>query len=163
MNKQCTSCKEVKAEFCFYAQANRKDGLSYRCKECISLLAATWQTQNKERAAINKQRYNENNRQRVAATNRRIRQSNPSAQRAYLAKKRAAKLVRTASWADKNAMSMWYQVATVLSRGGVKFHVDHIIPLQGKTVSGLHVENNMQVLPAYINISKHNRFDAEKI
>lgn len=77
------------------------------------------------------------------------------------AKRRAAKLNRTPKWLGKQASSLittFYNEAKRLSKEtGVKFHVDHIVPLQGAFVSGLHVPWNLQVIPAIDNMRKNNR------
>lgn len=40
----------------------------------------------------------------------------------------------------------------------ISWHIDHIIPLRGQTVSGLHVWNNLQVIPKILNLEKGNTF-----
>lgn len=40
---------------------------------------------------------------------------------------------------------------------GIEWHVDHVLPLKGETVSGLHIWSNLQVIPAKLNYSKRNR------
>lgn len=68
---------------------------------------------------------------------------------------RAAKLKRTPAWANLDKIKEFYDNCP---RG---YHVDHIIPLQGEYVSGLHIETNLQYLPAIDNIKKGNRFNLD--
>ena len=89
--------------------------------------------------------------------------NNLSAAAAATAKRRSAKLLRTPKWLSKDYMWMIkeaYQLADLRTKiFGIKWHVDHIVPLQGANVSGLHVPWNLQVIPGALNISKHNSFE----
>lgn len=79
--------------------------------------------------------------------------------RYHSAKRRAAELNRTPVWADDWKIEQFYKEARKLTRlHGIQFHVDHIIPLQGRLVSGLHVQNNLQIITASENYSKNNTF-----
>jgi hypothetical protein len=44
---------------------------------------------------------------------------------------------------------------------GPAFELDHVIPLKGKLVSGLHVPSNLRVVPRVVNQAKQNKFDPE--
>jgi hypothetical protein len=87
----------------------------------------------------------------------------PEIAAASTAKRRALKLQRTPLWLtdfDKLKIKCLYSVASMLTRENKEpWHVDHVIPLQGKFVSGLHVPFNMRVLRGKENISKHNNFE----
>ena len=53
-----------------------------------------------------------------------------------------------------------YSIAAMLTRENKEpWHIDHIIPLQGKMVSGLHVPSNLQVMLGSENIGKKNKFE----
>ena len=75
-------------------------------------------------------------------------------------KYKACKLQRTPSWdPEASLITAKYQLAAMLSRKtGIPHHVDHIIPLQGRKVSGLHVFSNLRVIPGTDNVKKSNKF-----
>ena len=106
--------------------------------------------------------WKKNNKQKVA--NRYIKNNLPKIL-ANTRKYQAAKKNRIPSWISKDELEKikcLYQVAAMYTKEGInKWHVDHIIPLQGKTVSGLHVFNNLQIIPESKNISKNNKWNWE--
>ena len=74
------------------------------------------------------------------------------------AKRRASKRMAAPKWADhKKIKEIYRERVETEAKTGVRQHVDHIIPLQGKNVCGLHVEYNLRVIPAHINIKKSNK------
>lgn len=77
---------------------------------------------------------------------------------AKTAKRRSRKLCATPAWADPKAITAVYRLAAKLSEcTGVKHVVDHIVPLQGRNVCGLHVATNLQVIPEKDNLRKFNK------
>lgn len=85
---------------------------------------------------------------------------NPDKANAKGAKRRAAKLKQMPAWADLAKIREFYSLARKLTQDtGVRHSVDHIIPLRGKLVSGLHVEANLQVITFSKNSSKSNKFE----
>jgi hypothetical protein len=87
----------------------------------------------------------------------------PEIASANAANRRAIKLQRTPAWLtdfDRLKIRCLHSVAAMLTRENQEsWHVDHVIPLQGNLVSGLHVPSNMRVLRGKENISKHNNFE----
>lgn len=95
---------------------------------------------------------------RKADLERKRRQESPGQFIAKRAARRAAQMKRTPPWADAAAIKAVYdEAARVAKATGAPMHVDHIIPLRGRTVSGLHVHYNLQILPGLENLSKGNR------
>jgi hypothetical protein len=71
--------------------------------------------------------------------------------------------LRTPKWVDSEELWLIKEVYALASDRtklhGFSWHVDHIVPLQGKTVSGLHTISNLQVIPAKANIAKANKYE----
>lgn len=92
-------------------------------------------------------------RRKIRDHSRKIRKERPKERLFYSAKHRADKILRTPKWADIDAMK------TIYKNCPSDKHVDHIIPLRAKLLSGLHVEYNLQYLDAFENLSKQNKYE----
>ena len=189
-NKVCTKCAVSKSVNNFYVDSRRgylrgkcKDCLKQEDKAYRTAnpkkkaeQVKNWRQANPNKAKDIAKRHFENNRdvmyQRTAKwreanreyssqLSREWTKNNPSKAAAQASKRRAKLLNATPVWADFTAIQAEYDLAEWCSKAtGIKYHVDHIVPLKGKTVCGLHVPNNLQVIPAKDNHVKHNKFTA---
>ena len=87
---------------------------------------------------------------------------NPDKVRAKRAMRRARMKLRVPKWFGELDDFIWKEAADLARRRelttGIRWHCDHIIPLAGEIVSGLHVWNNCAVIPAVVNHQKNNRY-----
>jgi len=128
----------------FPKNSRTKSGYRSRCISCKAAEDKEW--------AIN-------NRTKVNAKNRAWDKRNRGVKNALTYKYRATQLNATPSWANLTAIQAKYQLAVMFNKYTEDtWHVDHIVPLQGKNVCGLHVEYNLRVIPAKENLSKGNKF-----
>ena len=118
-----------------------------------------WHSANAEAQTIYRKEYREANPMYFSL----YAKANKSKLNAKTRRRQAMIINRTPAWVDSE--ELWlikeaYALAELRTNlFGFSWHVDHIVPLQGKLVSGLHTISNLQVIPAIENIRKHNRFE----
>lgn len=155
-------CKEAKAQ---YAKAHPEHSANYAknnpevMKKAQDKFYSNPSNKNK-RSEYNKA-YTAANSSRINKYSKAWAKRNKAAVNARGAMYRASKKQATPSWltdTDLKKIKLLYTIATKIEeQTGVKMHVDHIIPLNGKTVSGFHMPENMQVITAVANMQKHNK------
>ena len=117
-------------------------------KEIINDYTKRYYQANKERLRLYKSNYFQNNKETYLANN---------------SKRRALKINATPKWSENDKIKVLYEKAKWLeSLTGLKYHVDHIIPLNSDKVCGLHVWSNLQILEESINLSKSNWHESSK-
>lgn len=170
--RRCADCEEEKPLTEFYEVRARGTRMA-RCRSCSKARVLEWQKANPEKLQALQKRYALKHRERKAAStaewyqrNKKRNHANSAAwyrkNLARGAEKKArylaAKLRATPAWANEFFISEAYDLASRRTKMlGYKWSVDHIVPLQSKLVCGLHVENNLRVIPASVNSVKGNR------
>lgn len=123
-----------------------------------------WQSKNPNMDIVRSRAWYAENKDRAADVRKAYFQGNPGLRATFSAKARADKLQRTPKWLTKEHkahIKSHYELAKKCARElGGEWHVDHVVPLRGDTVSGLHVPWNLQVLPKIDNLVKGNRHAA---
>jgi hypothetical protein len=176
--KTCTHCHQEKLFEAFYTSSTHKSGYVSWCKNCEAdrckakfecrkekqlAKAKEWRLLNPDANEASIQSWRKNNPKRMAAIYQDWAKRNPAKVNAKWMKRDAAKKHRTPSWLTLDEFWMIEQAYDIAAKRsqmlGIEFHVDHIVPLQGKTVSGLHVPWNLQVIPAKLNQQKSNHFN----
>lgn len=143
--KTCVKCKKDKELAEFYNDArHKKDGKMSRCKPCHIEFIYKWRAENKDKQL---------------AMYKRFRKKHPGIVRANRAKAHAAKLQAIPPWLSKVQLK---EIEQFYSNCPVGYEVDHIIPLRGKEVKGLHVRWNLQYLNKSDNRKKSNKFNLER-
>jgi hypothetical protein len=136
----------------------------------IKAYNAKYYAENSTREIARSVAYSADNPDKVKAWNATYRTRHPERVKAVLAawyaqnpdRPKTLELTRSGhcpAWADFDAIQQVYLDRAELDAVDPvsRFEVDHILPLNGKTVSGLHVAANLQVIPGAVNGAKHNR------
>jgi len=185
--KTCSKCKVEKDYAEFSKHQRKKDGYRSSCKKCdqaytqsrkaqTKLVRAeyykkhktqfkdrglAWRKANAEYIQQQSQEYYQTNKSKILKRTQLYRSTHRPLYAAATAKYRSKRLQATPHWlteADHKEIAKKYKYAKYLTDlTGESWHVDHIHPLQGKNICGLHVPSNLQVIPGSENQSKSNK------
>lgn len=163
----CTHCGLLKDRSAFDRQSARASGHRPECKVCAAQIKKKWRERNpvehlrravewgrknpEARRAIYR-RHHERHREERNRQSREWQKAHLALGAEFAASRRAAEKRATPGWADKKRMRDIYAACPP------GYHVDHIVPINGTNVCGLHVPENLQYLPAAENIGKKNRY-----
>lgn len=178
--KQCSKCGDWKPIYEFHKNKNRVSGTVSACKDCYSIYyeqnsdvikarVAKYQEKNPELVRQwDRNRYLEKKDEYIESAARWVKKNpekrkeiqknydkrNQKEKNARTAKYRAIKIQATPQWLSEQQLEEIQRIYINCPQG---FDVDHVVPLRGKDVRGLHVPWNLQYLPHLDNMKKSNK------
>lgn len=183
--KTCTKCGESKPLDHFQRDKSKQDGRRPRCKSCTAEYQASradslreyvaewrsrnpgygarWAVENKDRHNATQRAYYQRHKDEILRRHKPYQkawlQANKHLSAAARARRRARERQAQPQWANDTVIAFLYATRQYLSEvTEQEWHVDHVVPLQGANVCGLHIHSNLRVVPADVNRSKGNKF-----
>jgi hypothetical protein len=131
-------------------------------KACIRKAVKSWKQAHPEKVSEHNRTYTAKNAVYFIDSAKNWARNNRAARNESQKRREMGKLHRTPKWLsefDKLKIKCIYSIAAMLTRENKEqWHVDHIIPLQGKNVCGLHVPSNLWFIRGVDNLNKSNKF-----
>jgi hypothetical protein len=161
--KQCKQCLIDKEISLFNKDRTRKDGYHCYCKQCHKEYKHTYYLKNKPHHEAKAKAWKLLNPEKVIQIQKKARQTHKAKRRADWKFYNTRKINACPKWLSNDQRKQiegLYKFAKFLeelSCNSIQYHIDHIVPLRGKDVCGLHVPWNLQILNARDNLSKGNR------
>jgi hypothetical protein len=151
----------------FTGKSCSRGHISYRytkdamCCQCVSEWQKRYRAEQADHYRNNRKQWISENIESVRKWKADWKKRNPAKVTLDTVNRNAAKLKRTPSQLNDGhlfEMECVYTYCAGLRKIGLDYQVDHIVPLRGKIVSGLHVPWNLQVIPGVENMSKGNKY-----
>lgn len=161
--KECSKTKVREWKSKNRERARTSNKKSYQLhKESKFAYTAKWREENREKVRTrSKELYKENiehRREYARKWHKQWLMEHRDIKLARYRKREAIKMQVFPIWANIDRINrIYFDAKNKTEKEGKVYHVDHIVPLKSKYVCGLHCEDNLQILPASINISKGNR------
>ena len=155
-----------------YREANKEKIKAYReaNKDKRNAQIKAWYKVNKDKRKVQIKAHYEANKDEILAKQKVRSKAKYEANPQYyieksMVRKKLLNKLQKPSWYNSKVVNKIYKECRELNKiaGFIKYHVDHIIPIQGTNVSGLHVQGNLQIILASVNQSKGNKFEVDSI
>lgn len=179
--QKCFRCNLILSLDYYNKKADRWNLLDNECRNCANSRCKTYRIDNLEKELHRDSIYKSKNKSILAEKRKERYRENPDKEinkvrewqilnkdkvNAAQAKRRASKLFATPRWLVlehfETIASFYSEAKNIEQQTGIKHHVDHIVPLQGKYVCGLHVPWNLQIVTMEYNMAKSNYHESEE-